>query len=162
MYIEPKQGMFTDVLEIHKVRGIERMENMMEILERARDKKIFLNNEFKELLTKIQLADSNLELDWDDGAGEEWARFSNKKDGIVCMASAKIGIVFVRKTYKFSKIKNVIDMLEIVFVDDYYSEKWFIDLTNLKQAVPELYWHTSEGAVDTSSFSLDDLYFATI
>ena len=53
-------------------------------------------------------------------------------------------------------------MLEIVFVDDYYSENWFIDLTNLKQTIPELYWHTSEGAVDTSSFSLDDLYFATI
>lgn len=138
------------------------MENMMEVLRKARNKKIFLNNEFEELLMKIQLADSNLKLDWDDGAGEEWARFSNKKDGIVCMASAKIGIVFVRKTYKFSKIKNVIDMLEIVFVDDYYSENWFIDLTNLKQTIPELYWHTSEGAVDTSSFSLDDLYFATI
>ena len=59
------------------------MENMVEILKKARDKKIFLNNEFQELLTKIQLADRNLKLDWDDGAGEEWARFSIQNEGIV-------------------------------------------------------------------------------
>lgn len=138
------------------------MENMLEILKKARDKKIFLSNEFEELLIKIQLADSNLKLDWDYGAGEEWARFSNEKDGIVCMISAKIGVVFVRKTYNFNKIENIIKILKIVFVDDYCSENWFIDLTNLKQIIPELYWHASQGAVNTNSFSLDDLYFATI
>lgn len=135
---------------------------MIEVLKRARNKKVFTNNEFEELLIKIQTADGNLKLDWDDGAGEEWARFSNQKDGIVCMISAKIGVAFIRKNYKFSNIKNVIDMLEIVFTDDYCSDNWFIDLDNLKQMIPELYWHASEGAVNTNSFSLDDLYFATI
>lgn len=138
------------------------MENMIEVLKRARNKKVFTNNEFEELLIKIQTADDNLKLDWDNGAGEEWARFSNQEDGIVCMISAKIGVAFIRKKYKFSNIKNVIDMLEIVFTDDYCSDNWFIDLTNLKQMIPELYWHASEGAVNTNSFSLDDLYFATI
>lgn len=138
------------------------MKNIIEVLKRARNKKIFTNNEFEELLIKIQTADNNLKLDWDDGAGEEWARFSNQEDGIVCMISAKIGIAFIRKTYKFSNIKNVIDILEIVFTDDYCSDSWFIDLANLKQTIPELYWHASEGAVNTNSFSLDDLYFATI
>ena len=57
---------------------------MIDILKRARDKKVFVDNEFDELLKKIQSADSNLKIDWDDGAGEEWARFSNQKDGIVC------------------------------------------------------------------------------
>lgn len=135
---------------------------MIEVLKRARNKKVFTNNEFEELLIKIQTADDNLKLDWDNGAGEEWARFSNQEDGIVCMISAKIGVAFIRKKYKFSNIKNVIDMLEIVFTDDYCSDNWFIDLTNLKQMIPELYWHASEGAVNTNSFSLDDLYFATI
>lgn len=138
------------------------MENMIEVLRRARHKKVFTDNEFEELLIKIQTADGNLKLDWDDGAGEEWARFSNQKDGIVCMISAKIGVAFIRRNYKFSNIKNVIDMLEIVFTDDYCSDNWFIDLTDLKQMIPELYWHASEGAVSTNSFSLDDLYFATI
>ncbi len=138
------------------------MKNMLDILKRARDKKVFLGNEFEELITKIQLADSNLELDWDDGAGEEWARFFNQKDGKVCMISAKVGVAFIRKSYKFSNIKNVVNMLEIVFTEDYCSENWFIDLIDLKQMIPELYWHTSEGAVNVNSFSLDDLYFATI
>lgn len=138
------------------------MVNMIEVLKRARNKKVFTNNEFEEMLIKIQTADDNLKLDWDDGAGEEWARFSNQENGIVCMISAKIGVAFIRKNYKFSNIKNVIDMLEIVFTDDYCSENWFIDLVDLKQMIPELYWHASEGAVNTDSFSLDDLYFATI
>ena len=138
------------------------MENMIEVLKRARNKKVFTNNEFEELLIKIQTADDNLKLDWDNGAGEEWARFSNQEDGIVCMISAKIGVAFIRKNYKFCNIKNVIDMLEIVFTDDYCSDNWYIDLANLKQMIPELYWHASEGAVNTNSFSLDDLYFATI
>ena len=142
--------------------GVQNMENMVEILKRAKEKKVFLNNEFEELLMKIQLADSNLKLDWDDGAGEEWARFSNQKDGIVCMISAKLGVAFIRESYKFSNIKNVVKMLEIVFTEDYCSENWFVDLADLKQMIPELYWHASEGAVNTNSFSLDDLYFATI
>lgn len=142
--------------------GVWKMENMVEILKKARDKKIFLNNEFQELLTKIQLADRNLKLDWDDGAGEEWARFSNQKEGIVCMISAKIGVAFIRKCYEFNNIRNVVDMLEIVFTNDYYSDNWFIDLADFKQRIPELYWHASDGAVNTNGFSLDDLYFATV
>ncbi len=138
------------------------MENMIEVLKRARNKKVFTNNEFEELLIKIQIADDTLRLDWDDGAGEEWARFSNQEDGIVCMISAKIGLAFIRKNYKVSNIKNAINLLEIVFTDDYCSNNWFIDLANLKQMIPELYWHASEGAVNPNSFSLDDLYFATI
>lgn len=138
------------------------MENMMEILKKARDKKVFLDNEFEELLTKIQLADSNLELDWDDGAGEEWARFSNQKDGIVCMICAKIGVAFVRRNYAFNNIKSIIGMLEVVFTDDYCSDNWFIDLADFAQMIPELYWHASEGAVNANCFSLNDLYFATI
>ena len=138
------------------------MENLVEVLKTARDKKIFVNNEFEELLMKIQLADSNLKLDWDDGAGEEWARFFNQKGGIVCMISVKIGVAFIRKNYDYKNIKDIISTLEIVFTDDYSSDDWFIDLANLKQMIPELYWHASEGAVRTNSFSLDDLYFATI
>lgn len=138
------------------------MENMMEVLRKARNKKIFLNNEFEELLMKIQLADSNLKLDWDDGAGEEWARFFNQKDGIVCMVSAKIGVAFIKKCYEFNNIKNIMGILEIVFTDDYNSDNWFIDLTSLEQEIPEFYWHASEGAVNMNCFSLDDLYFATV
>ncbi len=138
------------------------MENMIDVLKRARQKKVFVNNEFEELLMKIQSADSNLKLDWDCGSGEEWARFSNRKDGIVCMISAKIGLAFIRKNYESDNIRETIDMLEVVYTEGYSSDEWFIDLADLKQTIPELYWHASEKAVNPNSFSLDDLYFATI
>lgn len=150
-----------DVLGIHNVRS-KNMKNVIEVLKRARDKKVFINNEFEDLLLKIQLADSNLKLDWDDGAGEEWARFYNQKDGIVCMINAKIGVVFVRKEYNICYIRDSLSILEIVYVDDYSSEEWFVDLVKLKQMIPEIYWHASKEAVNAKGFSLDDLYFATI
>lgn len=136
--------------------------NMTEILKKAKKKKIFQNNEFQKILKKILLADENLTLDWDDGAGEEWARFYNQTDGKVCMINAKIGIAFIRISYEFNNINNVIDMLEVVFTDDYGSDDWFIDLADLKESIPELYWHTSEEAVNPNGFSLDDFYFATV
>lgn len=52
------------------------------------------------------------------------------------MISAKIGVAFIRKSYKFSNIKNVMDMMGIVFTDDFCSDNWFIDLTNLRQKLP--------------------------
>lgn len=138
------------------------MENLMDILNRARQRKVFKNDEFEKLLTEILMNDSDLKLDWDDGAGEEWARFFNQKEGLVCMMNAKIGIAFVRKNYKLDNLKRVLDMIEIIYVDDYSSDNWFVDLFEFKQMIPELYWHASEGAVNSNCFSLDDLYFATI
>ena len=62
------------------------MKDMLEVLKQAKHKKIFATvEEFKEILIQIQLADIVLKLDWDDGAGEEWAKLSNLVDGIVCM-----------------------------------------------------------------------------
>jgi len=138
------------------------MKDMMEILKKARKKKVFHGNEFEKLLMKIQAADSGLEMDWDDDAGEEWARFFSKEKGTVCMASAKIGLAFISKGYDDRKIRNAIDKLEIVFTENYSKEEWKIDLDELKQTVPEICWRASEDAVDTNGFSLDDLYFATV
>lgn len=138
------------------------MENMIEVLKKARDKKVFVGNEFKELLIKIQLSDKDLKLDWDEGAGEEWARFFNQQVGIVCMINSKIGVAFIRKSYEINRIKNVIDMLEIVLTDNYSSENWFVDLVDFKERIPEMCWHASTDAVNINGFSLDDLYFATI
>lgn len=138
------------------------MKNMIEVLKKAREKKVFKNNEFKELLIKIQLMDPNLKLDWDDGAGEEWARFFEQESGVVCMISARLAVAFIRKSYEFSKIQNIMDMMEIVYTEDYSSNNWYINMANFKKEIPELYWHASEEAVNIDSFSLDDLYFATI
>lgn len=142
--------------------GVCEMENLLDVLNRAKRKKVFEYDEFEKLLNKIQISDSNLKLDWDDGAGEEWARFFSQNEGLVCMMNSRIGIAFIRKNYKFADMKKNLNMIEIVYVDDYSSDDWFVDLFEIKQLIPELYWHASEGAVNPKCFSLDDLYFATI
>ena len=137
------------------------MKDMLEVLKQAKHKKIFATvEEFKEILIQIQLADIVLKLDWDDGAGEEWAKLSNLVDGI--MINCKIGIIFVRKNYEYQNIEHILNNFEIVFTEDYCSEEWYIDVDRLEKEIPEIYWHASENAVDRNSFSLDDLYFATI
>ena len=56
------------------------MKDMLATLRKAKQKKVFKNQkEFEDVLAKIQLADTELRIDWDDGAGEEWARFNNLK-----------------------------------------------------------------------------------
>lgn len=118
--------------------------------------------EFKSILTEIQLADTKLKLDWDDGAGEEWARFSNLTDGIVCMINSKLGLAFVKENYCFQQIESILEKIEIVYTKTYSSDEWSIDVNNLEKEISEIYWHASEDAVNTKCFSLDDFYFATV
>ncbi len=147
--------------EIHK-EGHE-MKDMLEVLRHAKQKKAFANQEeFKDVLMKIQFADATLRLDWDEGAGEEWARFSNQTNGIVCMINIHIRLVFVRNKYNFQNLEHIIDDYEVVFTEDYYSGEWSINVAELKQEIPEIYWHASEAAVNAKCFSLDDFYFATV
>ncbi len=137
------------------------MKDMLEALKRAKAKKIFQKNEFVELLQKIQSADSSLQLDWDDGAGEEWARFYHEEKGLICMIHARIGIVFI-KSYQDRKIRKAIESLELVPTEGFGLEEWRIDLERFAQSVPEICWHASEGAVDVRKFSLEELYYATV
>lgn len=49
--------------------------NILEILKIAREKKKFNSEEeFKQSLKQIKDFDEKIIIDWDDGAGEEWAR----------------------------------------------------------------------------------------
>ena len=139
------------------------MKDMLATLRKAKQKKVFKNQkEFEDVLAKIQLADTELRIDWDDGAGEEWARFNNLTDGIVCMINSKLGLAFIRKKYNFQKIEPILNDFEIVFTENYYSSDWSINLNNLRKEISEIYWHTTESAVNTNCFSLDDFYYATI
>ncbi len=139
------------------------MKDMLEVLKHAKQHKTFANHEeFKSVLMQIQLADVTLKLDWDDGVGEEWARFSNQTDGIVCMINLNIRLIFVKSKYNFKNIEHVLTDYEVVFTEDYCSDEWTIDVTRLKHEMSEIYWHASEGAVNTKCFSLDDFYFATV
>ena len=138
------------------------MRNLLEVLITAKKKSIFKTiEEFIIQLDAIKKSDSELELDWDDGAGEEWAMISHKEHGIVYMINTKIGIIFARKSYVPEIPDEFLSLYEIAVVDN-YDDEWFVDITELKESIPEIYWRVSEDSVNVNCFSLKDLYFATV
>lgn len=138
------------------------MSDLLEILIKAKDKCLFKEEEvFIRALDEIKQFDKDLNLDWDDGAGEEWARLNHQEHGIVYMINSKIGIIFARKSYE-SKIPQVLfSMYEVFITENYDKDEWFINLAKLKLEVKQISWHASEEAVNPNKFSLNDLYFAT-
>lgn len=160
MFTEQKQERFT-VVQVIRLEIF--MKNLNNIFIKAKLKKVFVDiNEFKEVLKKISSSDSNLSLDWDEGAGEEWAMVFNKKLGKACMLNSKIGVAFIRRRYLSSKSLRVLKKIYLVDVDDYGTEEWYIDLDILKNETPEIVWCASPNEVNINKLSLDDLYVVTV
>lgn len=139
------------------------MQDLNIVFIKAKERKCYHNLlEFKSIVEQIMLVDKNIILDWDDGAGEEWARFTKSETGVICMMNTKIGIVFVRQKYLNKETREILNSLVVVDVLDYNSEEWCIDLGVLEDKTPEISWNVSPHAIDTKKMSLDDLYFATV
>lgn len=139
------------------------MQDMLSVLRRAKQKPTFKDpNEFKSLLEQIKKAKPTLKIDWDEGAGEKWVRFIDQNNGIVCMLSVDLKLAFIRENSKIQSLLNTMRNYEIVFVDDFSSDNWSIDVDELENDIAEIVWHTSEDVINSNCFSLDDFYFATI
>ena len=139
------------------------MQDLSLVLIKAKEKKCYHNFfEFQGIVKEIMLADEDIKLEWDNGAGEEWARFTKSDLGVVCMMNIKIGIVFARQKNLNKKVHDILNSLFVVDVSDYNSEEWFIDLAILEDKIPEISWHVSPNAINTKKMSLNDLYFATV
>lgn len=137
------------------------MQELSQLLIRAKEKKCFDSLEFKILIQRIAEFEE-YSLDWDVGAGEEWARFLNTNLEIVLMLNVKIGIVFLKKGSVLTDILDILKDLFIVEVDSYGMDEWCIDISKLESNVPEINWRASKDAVDTEKMSLQDLYYATV
>ena len=68
---------------------------LVELLE-ARKLKIYKENEFEDLVFTLENSNAGNKIDWDLGAGEEWAFVNN--DAFSVMLNRRIGICFVRGT----------------------------------------------------------------
>jgi len=139
------------------------MQDLNIVFTKAKERKCYHNFlEFKSIVEEILLVDKDIILDWDDGAGEEWARFTKSETGVICMMNTKIGIVFARQKYLNKETRNILNSLVVVDVLDYNSAEWYIDLGVLEDKTPEIRWNVSPLAIDTKKMSLNDLYFATV
>lgn len=146
-----------------KLAGRLTVKDLNSIFIKAKKKKMYGDLvEFQNIIQQVQSMDENIRLDWDAGVIEEWARFIKNGTGIVCMMNIRIGVVFVRVKSLSKEILEIFKELFVVYVDDYESEEWFIDLSLLQSTTPEIDWNASSDAVNTEKMSLNDLYFATI
>lgn len=139
------------------------MNDLLKVLNIAKESYTCLEkHNLQKLIEDIRKKDSSLTLDWDDGAGEEWVRFFSVSLGTVCMIHVKLPIAFVCNSYDYSCIGACLRNIEIVYVDSFSEDEWSVDLGRLKDKVPEIDWHTSIDIVNPDSFSLSDLYYATV
>lgn len=53
-------------------------------------------------------------------------------------------------------------MCNCVYVNDFSTQEWFINLDSLKNNVPEIIWPISNDGVNPKGFSLDEFYFETV
>lgn len=135
------------------------MRDMLVELLDARKHKIYKENEFEALLQNLKESNAGNTIDWDGGAGEEWAFVNN--EGISIMLNRRIGICFVRGTLDETKV-SCLSQCKCVYVDRFDIDEWYIDLTDLRKSVPEIIWSASDDAVDPRCFSLNDFYYATV
>ena len=162
MYTEQLQDMYTDVLVIHKERIKKMQRDMVEILKEARKKKIFNTGEFRQILEEIKCINKKIIVDWDDGAGEEWATVTLKELGIIGMIHSKIGIMFWIDIEEIEITEKLLANIHVVNIEGFDTDGWFIIGENIEQVVPELNWSAPESAMDCDNFCLRDFYVMTV
>ena len=139
-----------------------KIKDMTKILLNAKQKFVFKDNkDFTQFIHEI-IERTHLQLDWDTGAGEEWARLIADNFGIVGMVHTKIGIAFIRKNYDGVPLKELMNDLWCEEVENYSAEEWKIDLTTVRHQLAEIVWHSSNDVVNSNQFSLNDFYFTTV
>ena len=130
---------------------------LVELLE-ARKLKIFKEGEFEGLLLNLG-ENEGITIDWDSGAGEEWAVVSN--DMFSIMINRRIGICFVRGTISESAI-SCLSQCRCVHVDGYDIKEWCVDLDDLRKCIPEISRSISDKGFDPHCFALNDFYVITV
>jgi hypothetical protein len=135
------------------------MKNMLIELLRAREKKIYCDNEFENTLLELKKINAKNQIKWDVRAGEEWAFLNNPNLSI--MLNRRIGICFIRGSITDIYLEKL-NMCNCVYVNDFSTQEWFINLDSLKNNVPEIIWPISNDGVNPKGFSLDEFYFETV
>ena len=135
------------------------MKDLLIELLKARNNIIYKSDDFINVLKSLKSLDKDNAIEWDMGAGEEWAFCSNSNFTI--MLTCKIGICFVQGILD-NIYYELLNKLNIVFVGDFSIEEWYVDLDKMKENVPEIFWHSSMDIINPNRFSLNDLYYATI
>ena len=137
------------------------MKDLLEVFKSAKERYCFKDlHEFYKCICALQSELPGMTLDWDDGAGEAWARLWDSD--LWFMMHRRIVTVFMRSSTETPRIPSSIAHLTIVPVDSIDAEEWYLDVDQLREDLPEIAWHACLDAVDPSALSLNDLHYATV
>ena len=94
-----------------------------------------------EIAENFKNSSTENEAIWDYMSGEEVCGLLINKN-LVAYIHEKVPICFCSSD--FEKYKNVYsDVLWFVATDDFHKDEWFVDLSELQEAAPELQWLAS-------------------
>lgn len=118
--------------------------------------------EIHDFCDSLNKAKNEIRYDWDEWSGEDWLTVTvkNKK---AAMIGIQIPIAFVTLSdFEYIQSFKIMRKLHVVTINDFDDIMWTLDLRTFKNVFPNMEWHASEDAVDTTSFSTNDFWFATI
>lgn len=130
------------------------MRDITKYFTQARKSGLFTLQELTRTISEISALFPECKVDWDDGAGEDWARFYNS-ERLLCMLHTRLKIAF--------SVSDIPDIgIKVILVSNFTENNLSIDLDEIRAECPELYWGACAEAVDPNCFDLNDLYYATV
>lgn len=116
----------------------------------------------RSVLAELVSADPSRAADWDEEAGEAWARVLDDR-GVVAFVSGQLPLLIVRSGTSGSPDlgSDVLEVIEVRAVDD---RDLRADRTAIEAAFPELASSLAEdpSLLDPEAFSAEELWYATV
>jgi hypothetical protein len=114
-----------------------------------------------DLLRTLRLIASKLPfatLDWDEEAGEMWARFLRREDAFIYVR-VEMPLIFVLSTY-FSEVESLLrPMVVTLAVPNMIARNYSLDPSEIGRFFPEHIWPVE---VNPVTFSINELWYATV
>ena len=100
-------------------------------------------------------------LDWDEWAGEEWARVLLDRT-VLALIHVQTPLVFMLATYLRKDLASELSEIgsHTVSVDDFEEKHYKVDQSRLKEVFPGKLWPSD--AIDPEKLSIFDLWWATV
>lgn len=135
------------------VRGIKHMD-ITNYIYQAEKLGVFSSRELKNIIESL---DQSICFDYHayEPDVENWAVLS-KKTGEICLIHTKLKLIFTNIIH-FPKCD--LDIIILNF-ENYSEKKWSIDLPSIDRLNYVFDWHTR--SIDTSNFSTQELFYATV
>ena len=118
---------------------------------------VWTRNEVLCALSSVCRAEPNTTSDWDEGAGEGWARIL-RGDEVIAYVCAWLPWVIARQNVARSAEKSVPEGAQVLEVADMDDADFMIDLDTLER----VYGRPITPIFNPRCFSINDLWYATV